>query len=60
MKTPDKRLLDKLAGKGSVAGKLKEQREKMERGESMHPTVPATPDNSPDEVIRRGYIRNEE
>lgn len=55
-----KRLLDKLAGKGSVAGKLKEQREKMEKGESMHPMVPKPKDNDPNEVLRRGYIKDEE
>lgn len=63
-----KSLLDKLAGKGSVAGKLKQMRDQVESGEaeSMHPTVGKPKEkednhmNSPDAVIRRGYLREDE
>ena len=53
-----KSLLDMLAGKGSVAGKLKEHREKLEKGESTHPVVGG--ENESEEVVRRGYFKDED
>ena len=52
---PD-RPVDVVAGPGSVAGKLKKQRENLESGDEtkMHPTVGG--DNEADEVLKRGYF----
>lgn len=62
-----KKLVDLFAGKGSVAGKIKKQRQSMESGNpSMgRPVVGGQPgmdamgnavdENSGDEVVKRGY-----
>ena len=61
MKDHDKRKADMFAGKGSVAGKLKEMRKKMESGRSMHPTVGGEPEmNDAMEVMRRGYMKEDD
>ena len=48
---------DLLAGKGSVAGKVRETRQKLESGESTHPVVGG--ENSPDQVLNRGYFKHD-
>lgn len=46
---------DKLAGKGSVAGKLKDLRQKLESGQSTNPVVGEDQNNAND-VVNRGYF----
>lgn len=51
---PSSRPVDALAGEGSVAGKLKSQRQALESGDASmgNPVV----GNSADEVLKRGYF----
>lgn len=65
------RKVDALAGEGSIAGKLKKQRQALESGDSTtgRPVVGGqkgltatgeVDENSADEVLSRGYFREKE
>lgn len=59
-----KRKVDALAGKGSLADKLRRQREAFEAGDPSGGRIkdePKRPDeNSPEKVIERGYLISKE
>ena len=58
-KPQPERKVDVLAGEGSIAGKLKKRREAIEGGDPTggRPVVGA---NSADDVLRRGYFKEED
>lgn len=54
---PPGRLVDVFAGKDSIAGTVKRQRKALESGDSSMGN-PVMGENSSDEVLKRGYLRN--
>ena len=56
---PDRKV-DIFAGKGSVAEKLKKRREAIESGDPSGGRPVVGGDNNADEVLKRGYFKEDE